>query len=76
MEFSRNFRSLMDISGNLTLVKLSRIPRLVESSKFLRYRVDISRNLRLMDFSGFLKFQFRVKMVRYKTFLLAIRGGK
>ena len=49
---------------------------LVEFSGFLKHKVDISGNLRLIDFSEFLKFQFRVRMVRYKIFLLAIRGGK
>ena len=49
-------RSLIDISGYLVLVEFGRIIRLMESSKFLRYRVDISRNLRLMDLSGFFKF--------------------
>ena len=76
MEFNRNFKSLIDVSGNFILMKFGGISRLVKSSKFLRYRVDISRNLRLMDFSRFPKFQFRVKMMHYKTFLLAIRGGK
>ena len=66
----------MDVSGNFILIKFGRIPRLVKSSKFLRRRVDIGGNLRLMNFSGFLKFQFKVKMVHYRTFLLAIRGGK
>jgi len=32
-------------------VEFSRISVLVESSRFLRRRVDISRNLRLVDFS-------------------------
>ena len=45
-------------------------------SEFLRYKVDISRNLRLMDLSGFFKFQFRVRVVYYNTFLLATGGGK
>jgi hypothetical protein len=76
MEFSRNFRSLIDISGNFISMEFSGIPKLVESSKFLKHRVDIGRNLRLIDFSGFLRFQFRVKMVHYRTFLLVIRGGK
>ena len=30
-------------------MEFGRILRLVESSRFLRYRVDISRNLRLVD---------------------------
>ena len=66
----------MDVSGNFILMEFGGIPRLVKSSKFLRYKVDINRNLRLMDFSGFPRFQFRVKIVRYKTFLLVIRGSK
>ena len=66
----------MDISRNFILIEFSRIPRLVKSSKILRHKVDISRNLRLMDFSGFFRFQFGVKTVHYRTFLLVIRGGK
>ena len=58
------------------LIKFSGIPKLVKSSRFLKHRVDISGNLRLINFSRFLKFQFRVKMVHYRTFLLIIRGGK
>jgi hypothetical protein len=57
-------------------VEFSRILRLVESSRFLRYRIDISRNLRLVDLSGFPKFQFRVRVVYYKAFLLIIGGSK
>ena len=57
-------------------MEFSRIVRLVESSRFLRYGVDISRNLRLVDFSRFSKFQFGVKVVFYKVFLLATGGGK
>ena len=46
-------------------MEFGRILRLVESSRFLRYRVDISgnlrlvdisRNLRLVDLSGFPRF--------------------
>ena len=76
MEFSKNFRSLMDVSRNFMLMKFGGIPRLVKSSRFLRHKVDINRNLRLIDFSKFLKFQFGVRMVHYKTFLLAIRDSK
>ena len=72
----RYFKSLVDIIRYFILVKFSRIIRLVESGKFLRYRVNISRNLRLMDFSGFLKFWFRVRVVSYKAFLFTIGGGK
>ena len=46
----------MDISGNLIFIEFSRIPRLVESSRFLGYRVDISGNLRLVDLSRFPRF--------------------
>ena len=49
------------------------IVRSVESSEFLKYKVDIGKNLRL---SRFPKFQFRVKVVYYRAFLLAIGGGK
>ena len=52
----RYSRSLADIIRYFILVEFSRIIRLVESSKFLKYRVDISGNLRLMDLSGFSKF--------------------
>ena len=57
-------------------MEFSGILRLVKSNKFLRYGVDISRNLRLMDFSRFFKFQFGVRMVHYRIFLLTMRGGK
>ena len=55
-------------------MKFSRILRLVESSGFLRYRVDISRNLRLVDLGRFLRFyfRFRFRAVYYKVFLLII----
>ena len=58
------------------MVKFSEVPRLVESSKFLRHRVDISRNLRLINLNKFPRFQFRVKVVYYRAFLLIIRGSK
>ena len=68
-------------------MEFSRILRLVESSGFLRYRVDISRNLRLVDlgrnlrlvdFSRFPKFyfRFRFRAVYNKAFLLITGGGK
>ena len=57
-------------------MEFSKILRLVESSRFLRCRIDISRNLRLVDLSRFPKFQFRVRVVHYKAFLLATGGGK
>ena len=68
-------------------MEFSRILRLVESSRFLRYRVDISRNLklvdlsrnlRLVDFSRFPRFyfRFRFRVVNYKAFLLIIGGSK
>ena len=68
----------MDIGGIFILVEFSRILRLVESSIFLRYRVDISRNLRLVDLSRFPRFyfRFRFRAVYYKAFLLIIGGGK
>ena len=72
----RSFRSLADVIRYLILVKFSRIVRLVEFSKFLRYKVDISGNLKLIDLSRFFKFQFGVRAVYYRVFLLAIGGGK
>ena len=68
-------------------MEFGRILRLVESSGFLRYRVDISgnlrlvdlgRNLRLVDLSRFLRFyfRFRFRAVRYKVFLLITGGSK
>ena len=69
-------RSLVDIDRYLILVEFSGIIRLVESSGFLRYRVDISGNLRLMDLSGFFKFWFGVRVISYRAFLLAMGGGK
>ena len=56
MEIGGIFRSLVDVSGNLTFVEFSRILVLVESGRFLRRRVDISGNLRLVDLSGFSRF--------------------
>ena len=67
---------MADVGRYLILVEFSRIVKSVKSNKFLRCRVDISGNLRLINFSGFPRFKFRVKMVRYKIFLHAIRGGK
>ena len=64
---------MIEASRYLILVEFSGIVKSVKSSKFLKYRVDISRNLRL---SRFFKFQFRVKVVYYKAFLLIIRCGK
>ena len=51
---------------------------MVESGRFLRYRVDISRNLRLVDLGRFPRFYFRFgfRAVYYKAFLLITGGGK
>ena len=49
---------------------------LVEFSKFLRRKVDINKNLKLINFSGFSIFQFKIKVVYYKIFLLIIKGNK
>ena len=68
-------------------MEFGKILRLVESSGFLRCRVDISRNLRLVDLSRNLRlvdlsrfprfyFRFRFRAVHYKVFLLIIGGGK
>ena len=66
----------MDISGIFILVEFGGIFKLVEFSGFFRCRVNISGNFRLVDFSGFLIFQFRVRVVYYKAFLLTIKGNK
>ena len=54
-------------------MEFSGIIQSVKSSRFLRYKIDINKNLRL---SKFFKFQFRVKVVHYKTFLLTTGGSK
>jgi hypothetical protein len=74
--FSGNSRSLVDISGIFISVEFGRILRLVESGGFLRCRIDISRNLRLVDLGRFPRFQFGVRVVRYKAFLLITGGSK
>ena len=56
MEFSGVFRSLVDVGGILILVGFSGIPRLVEFSEFLGYRVDSYRNFRLVDPGRFFRF--------------------
>ena len=76
MDIYRYSRSLIDVVGYFILVEFNRIIRSVEFSKFLRYKINISRNLRLIDLSRFLKFWFRVRVVSYKVFLLAMGGGK
>ena len=76
VESSGFLRYRVDVSRNLMFVEFGGILRLVESGGFLRYRVDISGNLRLIDFSRFYKFQFRVRAVHYKTFLLATGDSK
>ena len=78
MGFGRNSRSLVDISRIFISVEFGGILKLVESSGFLRYRVDTSRNLRLVDLSRFPRFHFRFRFraVYYKAFLLITGGGK
>jgi len=73
-DICRYFRSIADIGRYSVLGGFSGILGSVESSGFLT--VDISGNLRLVDLSRFLGFLFRVGTAGYKTFLLAIRGGK
>ena len=73
IDVGRYSKSLINISGYLVLVEFSGIVKSVKSSGFLKYRVDISENLRL---SGFLKFWFKVRVVYYRAFLLAIGGSK
>ena len=68
---SNNFKSLTDASGYLILIKFNKILKLIEFSKFLKYKIDISKNL-----NRFPRFQFRVKVVYYKVFLFIIGGSK
>jgi len=56
MEFSRIFRSLVDVNRFLILVEFGRILILIESGGFLRRKVGISKNLRIVDLSRFPKF--------------------
>ena len=78
---------MVDIGRIFMSVEFSGILGLVESGRFLRYRVDIGRNLRLVDLGGNLRlvdfsrfprfhFRFRFRAVRYKAFLLITGGGK
>ena len=60
MWFNIIFKSLVDTSRNLILVKFGRILKKVKLGGLLRYKVDISRNFKLVDLSGFFRFQFRV----------------
>ena len=66
----------MDISRIFILVEFGGILKLVESSRFLRCGVDIGGNLRLVDLGRFSRFQFRVRAVHYKAFLLTTGGSK
>ena len=66
----------MDIGRNLISVEFGRIFGLVESSRFLRRRVDFSRNLRLVDLSRFLRFRFGVRATYRRIFLFITGGGK
>ena len=65
---------MADISGYSILVEFSGILGSVEFGGFLT--VDIGGNLKLVDLSRFLRFLFRVRIAGYKTFLLAVKGGK
>ena len=62
----------MDISGIFISVEFSRILRLVESSRFLRYRVDISRSFILVDIGRnltFIEFSRIPRLVESSRFL-------
>jgi hypothetical protein len=66
----------VDISRIFISVEFGGILRLVESGGFLRCRIDIGRNPRLVDLSRFPRFQFGVRVVYYKAFLLITGGSK
>ena len=67
IDVSRYFRSLIDVGG------YSR--SLTDANRYL-ILVEFSRIIRLVDLSKFLKFQFRVRVVFYRAFLLTMGGGK
>jgi hypothetical protein len=56
-------------------VEFSKIPRLVELGRFLRY-VYISGNFRLVGPSGFSRFWYSIYIVSYKALLPIVGGGK
>ena len=75
MGFNKNFRFLMDISGNLASMEFGGIFWLVESGGFLVYGVGIGGILMLVDFgrsSGLVKssrfFVYRVGIYRIFMF--------
>ena len=57
----------MDISRIFISVEFSRILRLVESSGFLRCRVDISRNLTFVKFGRILRLVESSRFLRYRV---------
>ena len=62
----------MDISRSLTFVEFSRIPRLVESGRFLRRGVDIGRSFILVGVSRnlvFIEFSRIPRLVESSRFL-------
>ena len=67
MDIGRYFKSVIDVCGYFRSV-----------TDICRYfvLVEFGGNLRLVDLSGFLRFLFGVKIMGYKTFLLAARGSK
>ena len=57
----------MDISRIFILVEFGGILGLVESGRFLRYRVDIGRNLAFMEFGGILGLVESSGFLRYRV---------
>ena len=75
--FSGYFRSLTDVNGySGFLADVCGYSRSLADVVGYLILVKFSGNLRLMDLSGFLKFWFRVRVVSYKVFLLAMGGSK
>ena len=56
MDISRILRRRVGIGRNLILVGFSGIPRLVESGRFLGYKVDSYGNFKLVDPGRFFRF--------------------
>ena len=76
MGFNKNFRFLINISGNLALVEFGGIFWLIESGRFLRCGVDFNGNFGLVGLSRFPRLWFRVRMTCYRAFLFAMGGSK
>ena len=77
MGFSGCFGFLTDVGRySKSLVDVSGYPRSLTDASGYLISMEFSGIIRLVDLSEFFKFQFRVRAVYYKAFLLAMGGGK